>query len=123
MNQYKPFPAKTIPELRHTLVSYHRRVTPTLWTHAKSRVARTLAKRGRPLPPVKVVTLRPTEPASEQGRGQGRKLTKRVEVGAYWRRRPHATGDGPEDMVWVCGHERGPEDALASGGVVVKRVR
>lgn len=88
---------------------------------AKSRVARTLAKRGRPLPPVKVVTLRPTEPASEQGRGQGRKLTKRVEVGAYWRRRPHATGDGPEDMVWVCGHERGPEDAPASGGVVVKR--
>lgn len=97
--------------------------TSTETADRKSRVARTLAKRGRPLPSVKVVTLRPTEPADPGGKGGGRKLTKRVDVASYWRRRPRTTGEGPEDMVWVRGHERGPEGAPSSDSLVVKRVR
>lgn len=89
----------------------------------KSRVARTLAKRGRPLPPVRVVSLRPGESAGEGSPGSGRRLAVRVDVAAYWRRRPHTSGQGPEDMVWVRGHERGPEGAPPVEGSVVKRVR
>lgn len=86
----------------------------------KTRVARTLAKRGRPLPPVRVVSLRRSH-SGEGGQGTGRRLSKRVDVAAYWRRRPHTSGEGPDDMVWVCGHERGPQGAPPAEGVVVKR--
>lgn len=88
----------------------------------KSRVARTLAKRGRPLPPVRVVTLRPWEGTQGAGRGGGRKLSTRVDVAGYWRRRPHTTGQEPDDMVWVRPHERGPLDAPVSRVQQVKRV-
>lgn len=89
----------------------------------KTRVARTLAKRGRPLPPVRVVTLRPSEGSEAGAAGRGRRLSVRVDVAAYWRRRPHTGGEGAEDMVWVRGHERGPDGAPAAQGAVVKRVR
>lgn len=88
----------------------------------KSRVARTLAKKGRPLPPVRVVSLRPCSARDGAPVGSGRKLAKRVEVGSYWRRRPRTTGEGPDDMVWVRDHERGPKDAPRSGGEIVTRL-
>ncbi|WP_435111335.1 hypothetical protein [Nocardiopsis synnemataformans] len=101
-----------------------KRITETTEVDAdrKTKVARTVAKRGRPLPSVRVVDLRPWQPCRSEAGASGRRLDKRVDVTAHWRRRPHTSGLEPDDMVWVRSHGRGPEDAPRAGGHIVTRV-
>lgn len=88
----------------------------------RSRLARTLAKRGRPLADVRVVDLhRPTTSGADAS--SGRTVTVRYAVRGHWRNQPYGPARALRRPVWVAPHVRGPDDAPWSGGTTVARLR
>lgn len=88
----------------------------------RTRLARTLAKRGRPLADVRVVDLhRP--PSAPGGAPTGRTVSVRSKVRGHWKQAAYGPGRAYRRPVWVRRHERGPKGAPWSAATIVSRVR
>lgn len=88
----------------------------------RSRIARTLAKRGRPLAPVRVVDLH-RGPAAPGSPSSDRSVSVRYAVRGHWRQQAYGPGRSSRRPVWIHPHVRGPEDAPWAEGTTVTRVR
>ena len=76
---------------------------------------RRAARSGRPLPPVRVVSIHhsartpsPAEPAAGMSR---RRIRVRFPVRGFWRDQPYGKGRTLRRRTWISEHWRGPEDA------------
>ncbi|MEU3026079.1 hypothetical protein ABZ644_25670 [Nocardiopsis alba] len=87
----------------------------------RTRLARTLAKRGRPLAAVRVVDLH--RAAAGSAASSGRTVSVRYAVRGHWRNQAYGPARTLRRPVWVHPHVRGPEDAPWSGGTTVARLR
>lgn len=80
--------------------------------HAPRHERRRAERAGRPLPPVRVVSIhrRASSPARPAARS-GRTVSVRFPVRGFWRDQPYGEGRALRKRRWIEPHWRGPEDA------------
>ena len=109
----------TLPWIRTVLATWLLIAQPSiveLTQQVAPRPERRRAERaGRPLPPVRVVSIhhsaRTTPPAGAAQTPSRRRVRVRFPVRGFWRDQPYGTGRALRRRTWISEHWRGPEGA------------
>lgn len=98
--------------------------TPTVSETSKlpvpAKVAKKRAKKGREVPPVRIVNLRPLRNEHVTHSPSGRRYTHRWLVRGHWRNQACGPKRAERKRIWVPAYTKGPDGAPLIGGDVVK---
>lgn len=107
---------RTLPWIQTVLATWLLIQEPAIVEITEQRAPRPERRRaeraGRPLPPVRVVSIhRRVSTATRPAEPSGRTVNVRFRVRGFWRDQPYGKGRALRKRTWIPEHWRGPEDA------------